>query len=233
MASTKISAMSAATNLTGAVVPIVQEGANKKASESLFLKTSGAHTLGAAVTAAYNGHSFQFTGATANSYALFSDLEIDFQAHDTAEGGKTSEIYITPEEIDILAEDRLFIGVFTGGNPNFQGAVYNDDYSSDYVNRSLVDKEYVDTAVSDVRLKENIVDVDSSLAKINSLRPVEFDMKKDGEHKAGFIAQELREVFPDMIVEGEYLKIKKDQLIPYMVKAIQELSKEIELLKNA
>jgi hypothetical protein len=36
MASTKISAMSAATNLTDAVIPIVQGGTNKKAASTLF-----------------------------------------------------------------------------------------------------------------------------------------------------------------------------------------------------
>jgi len=38
MASTKISAMTAATDLTGAVVPIVQGGVNKKADVNLFVQ---------------------------------------------------------------------------------------------------------------------------------------------------------------------------------------------------
>jgi hypothetical protein len=57
-------------------------------------------------------------------------------------------------------------------------------------------------------------------------------MISDNEYKAGFIAQELQKVFPDMIVEEEYLKIKRDQLIPYLVKAVQELAQEINQLKQ-
>jgi hypothetical protein len=278
--STKISEMTAATDLTDAVIPIVQDGVNKKASENLVWKTSGATYLqgNAIVQDAINAIDIN----SASGINLYSQLN----AYDTAanllmqisedtEDLSTQLVvqtainaYNYTANYDATTNSSISASVGNNTNPiasafcgveydtkslssrikiennvpsyiiatnnitDFKGIQYAQDYSANYDNRSLADKEYVDTAVSDERLKENIVDVDSSLAKINSLRPVEFDMKKDGEHRAGFIAQELREVFPDMIVEGEYLKIKKDQLIPYMVKAIQELSKEVELLKS-
>jgi trimeric autotransporter adhesin len=61
------------------------------------------------------------------------------------------------------------------------------------------------TAYSDKRLKENIVDLPSQLSNIMALRPVEFDFKgyKNGEgHQLGFIAQEVQEIYPDLVGEG-------------------------------
>ena len=50
---------------------------------------------------------------------------------------------------------------------------------------------------------------------------------------AGFIAQEMQDVYPDLVKEGEdgYLMLSQVGLIPYMVKTIQEQQEEIESLK--
>ena len=61
------------------------------------------------------------------------------------------------------------------------------------------------TAYSDRRLKENITDLPSQLDNIMALRPVEFDYigYKNGEgHQLGFIAQEVQEIYPDLVGEG-------------------------------
>jgi trimeric autotransporter adhesin len=61
------------------------------------------------------------------------------------------------------------------------------------------------TAYSDKRLKENIVDLPSQLSNIMALRPVEFDFKgyENGKgHQLGFIAQEVQEIYPDLVSEG-------------------------------
>jgi trimeric autotransporter adhesin len=82
------------------------------------------------------------------------------------------------------------------------------------------------TANSDIRLKENIVDLSPQLANIMALRPVEFDYKLEKAHQIGFIAQEVREIYPDLIGETKdgYLTLgglsKNDARL---IKAIQEL----------
>jgi hypothetical protein len=82
------------------------------------------------------------------------------------------------------------------------------------------------TANSDIRLKENIVDLAPQLANIMALRPVEFDYKLEKAHQIGFIAQEVREIYPDLIGETKdgYLTLgglsKNDSRL---IKAIQEL----------
>ena len=96
------------------------------------------------------------------------------------------------------------------------------------------------TTISDQRLKENIRDLDDGLEKVLALKPRKFDWKENkGENiknARGFIAQELELVFPDMISnwtdeppEGEEpYKAVNANLIPTLVKAIQEQQTQIE-----
>lgn len=99
------------------------------------------------------------------------------------------------------------------------------------------------TGISDVRLKENIRDLDDGLASIMALKPRKFDWKagkgKDIKDDRGFIAQEFEQVFPDMIDEWsdpapegeEPYKAVNANLIPTLVKAIQELKAEFDAYK--
>ena len=90
------------------------------------------------------------------------------------------------------------------------------------------------TAISDQRLKENVRDIDTGLGAIMALKPRRFDWKagkgQDKKNATGFIAQEFGEVFPASISTfkagekdaNEYLTINHEELIPSLVKAIQE-----------
>ena len=99
------------------------------------------------------------------------------------------------------------------------------------------------TAISDQRLKENIRDLDEGLATVMALKPRKFDWKEGKgqniKNARGFIAQEFETVLPDMIEEWrdpapegeEAYKAINANLIPVLVKAIQELSTQITELK--
>jgi hypothetical protein len=100
------------------------------------------------------------------------------------------------------------------------------------------------SAISDQRLKENVRDIDAGLPEIMALKPRKFDWKpgqgRDKKDDRGWIAQEFEQVFPDMIAEwkdpapeGEepYKAVNAD-LIPVLVKAIQEQQAQIEDLKT-
>jgi hypothetical protein len=90
--------------------------------------------------------------------------------------------------------------------------------------------------ISDARLKENIVDATPKLDKVNQLRVVNFNLKSDPELKQiGFIAQEIEEIFPGLVQEGNedgeggYFKsVKTTVLVPILVKAIQEQQEIIQ-----
>jgi hypothetical protein len=99
------------------------------------------------------------------------------------------------------------------------------------------------TAISDQRLKENVRDLDDGLNAVMALKPRKFDWKegkgKDIKGDRGWIAQEFEQVFPDMVgtwldepPEGEepYKAVGAD-LIPVLVKALQEQQQMIETLQ--
>ena len=97
-------------------------------------------------------------------------------------------------------------------------------------------------ALSDIREKENVKTIKSSLDKISKLNPVEFDWKKTGEHiNAGFIAQEVEEIFPEYVVENTSNEGEEERkgltggmtsgIVAHLVKAIQELKADNDSLK--
>jgi hypothetical protein len=100
------------------------------------------------------------------------------------------------------------------------------------------------SAISDQRFKENVQDIDVGLNAVMALKPRKFDWKagkgKDIKGDRGFIAQEFEQVFPDLIdewkdpaPEGEepYKSVRQD-LIPVLVKAIQELTARVAQLES-
>jgi hypothetical protein len=138
----------------------------------------------------------------------------------------------------------LFTSVPTGENTYYLRDITNSLYRFYVTSGGTINATNTAiSAISDVRLKENIVDLEIGLDAIMALRPRKFDWKKesgnDGKNVRGFIAQEFEQIFPDLIdesinppPEGEepYKQIRQD-LIPILVKAIQELSKELNDLK--
>jgi hypothetical protein len=92
------------------------------------------------------------------------------------------------------------------------------------------------TATSDERLKENISDSDNAIEKVLQIKVRKYEWKDtDIKEDFGFVAQELYEVLPQYVSEGyEDINwgVAKAELVPLLVKAIQELKLEIDSLKN-
>ena len=100
------------------------------------------------------------------------------------------------------------------------------------------------TVVSDARDKTEIEAIDKGLDFVNQLNPVSYKFRKDrdteetnGKKRYGFLAQEVLEVegVDNVIVDTEdadKLKMTNEELIPVLVKAIQDLKAEVETLKS-
>jgi len=93
--------------------------------------------------------------------------------------------------------------------------------------------------LSDERLKENIVDLETGLTEVMALQPRRFDWKNgDAQNVAGFIAQEVESVLPELV--GDYKheelddckSLKMGDIVPTLVKAIQEQQTIIDDLKT-
>jgi len=94
---------------------------------------------------------------------------------------------------------------------------------------------------SDYRLKEDVTDIQDSISKVQSLKPVNFAWKVDGTRVDGFLAHEAQEVVPEAVTgtkdavdedgQPEYQGIDQSKLVPLLTKALQESLTEIETLK--
>lgn len=97
-------------------------------------------------------------------------------------------------------------------------------------------------AGSDIRWKQNIVPLQSSLDKVMQLKPVNFDWRANefpdlhfsNGTQIGFIAQDVEKVIPEVVTTDNngYKGISYERITPVLTGAIQELKKENEQLKK-
>ena len=89
---------------------------------------------------------------------------------------------------------------------------------------------------SDLRMKENISDVENGLDMVLKMKPKHFDYIDGVKDNIGFIAQDIQEIIPQAVSISEestgMLALKTDFIIPHLVKAIQEQQAQIEELKE-
>ena len=100
----------------------------------------------------------------------------------------------------------------------------------------------VKSSVSDKRFKTNIKPTKvKAVDLLNKIEMVEFNWKKDNKfEKIGAIAQQVQSVEETLVVKdmdskqshSDYLRISYYETIPYLIKAVQELSEQNKELKN-
>lgn len=95
---------------------------------------------------------------------------------------------------------------------------------------------------SDARLKTNIEVLPDALSRLKRLRGVSFDWVESfhadnpgfPSHDVGVIAQEVREVLPEVVAEkiDGTLGVRYEKLVPLLIEAIKELSEKIDRLES-
>ena len=85
---------------------------------------------------------------------------------------------------------------------------------------------------SDARLKSNIVSLGSTLPKLLQIDGKSYEVK--GKQKIGVLAQEIQEVFPELVSEddNEMLAVNYQGLVPVLINALKEQQGEINRLKD-
>jgi len=95
-------------------------------------------------------------------------------------------------------------------------------------------------SISDIKLKENIVDATPKLNKLCEVQVRNFNIIGDEQKQLGVVAQELEQIFPSMIEEspdkdidgndlGTTTKlVKYSVFVPMLIKAVQELNAKVE-----
>ena len=84
---------------------------------------------------------------------------------------------------------------------------------------------------SDERLKSNIVSLGSTLSKLLLIDGKSYEMK--GKQKIGVLAQEIQEVFPELVSEddNEMLAVNYQGLLPVLINALKEQDEKINRLE--
>ena len=187
---------------------------------------SGGHlsvsSRGAFAWQAYNFHSFENNSANEPVAVFYQTGSANYGINvllDTDHNNTTS---------------RFFMGA---------GASGSNERIKIYSNGNIQNSNNSYGQLSDINLKENIVDATSKLDEINQVRIVNFNYIGDVDEETntpnkqiGVVAQELEQIFPGMVYEcGDTevptKSVKYSVFVPMLIKAIQELKADNDSLR--
>ena len=144
----------------------------------------------------------------------------------TANIGRDSNDYIS-------FTDNTQMDIHINGNNEFRFEADGDFHADGNV------VAYSTSISSDINLKDNIQVIPNALDKIDLLRGVTFDWKRDGKKSAGIIAQEVLKILPEAVQEVQgfkntkkHLAVNYNALTSILIEAVKELKTEIYNLKN-
>jgi hypothetical protein len=111
------------------------------------------------------------------------------------------------------------------------------DFTAGTINCSNLTATFSVTAAdinstSDINLKTNIQTVENALDTVSQLRGVSFDWKENGKGSYGVIAQELEEILPELVKNGDVKSVNYNGIVGVLIEAIKDLKREIEELKK-
>ena len=216
-------------NNTAAVTTTASGGA----SIAQNLAVTGTSTLTGAVTAA--------AGLTVDNLTIVNGgNEIDVSSGDLyldVEG----DIILDANGADInLYDDGTQFGKITNASTNisfYSGSTLNTTmdganitFAGTVASGAITSSGDV-TAFSDMNLKTDIRPIDNPLSKVCDLRGVYFT--KDGEAGTGVIAQEVENILPEVVKDGEYKSVAYGNMVGILIEAIKELKAEVEKLKES
>ena len=156
------------------------------------------------------------------------------------------------DDLGLWVPEANTIGFTTNNDDSFRMAsgVFYSGYD-DVVDLGKSDKRWDDIyatngtiQTSDSRLKESISDSALGLNFLNELRPVQFKFKDKTRRHYGLLAQEVEQVLSDsgisttdfapLIHDGDSDRygMRYSEFTSILIKAIQELNKEVEELKK-
>ena len=185
-----------------------------------------------AATSSYN-YGVAIDGAT-----IYNNVTYNYGVFAKQNGGNCAAIYGTTNSTSLQTGITGCYAGYFNGNIAVTGTING-----------------VSISPSDYQLEENIEPLSSSpLVAINTMNVVEFNYKQRQIETAegpvdmypedspilthrhyGLIAQELKEIYPDLVIEGEdgYLAVNYVEIIPLLIQSIQELSAKLEAAEKS
>ena len=87
-------------------------------------------------------------------------------------------------------------------------------------------------STSDTTVKENIQVIEDPLASIIRIDGVTFTWKDSGKNSAGVTAQNLEEVLPNLVSNGDLKSVNYNGLVGYLIEAVKSQQEQIDELKS-
>ena len=122
----------------------------------------------------------------------------------------------------IIFSGSTIAATFSGANVTFAGTLASGAITS----------SGDVTAFSDMRIKHDIETIEGALAKVSDMRGVYFK-RNNGEAGTGVIAQEIENILPEVVKDGEYKSVAYGNMVGILIEAIKELKAEVEKLKES
>ena len=140
---------------------------------------------------------------------------------------------VTSEQYTYSTENTAFVignGTGAGDKSDAFKVMFNGDTT---ISNDLTVSGDVNIS-SDARLKSNIVSLGSTLSKLLLIDGKSYTMNKSGEEKIGILAQDIQEVFPELVSkdDNEMLSVNYQGLVPVLINAIKEQEDKISRLEN-
>lgn len=145
----------------------------------------------------------------------------------------------TPSVVSFWSKDENNNIFYEYGNvgigtslPNYLLTVNGNGYFNG--NLTIIDAVTANdfNSLSDKNLKKNIRPIDNSLEKLASINGVSFDWKHTQESSMGVIAQEVEQIFPELVNTAEYKSVNYNGLIGVLIEAVKELKEEVNELRG-
>jgi trimeric autotransporter adhesin len=219
---------------------------NNGASGPTTLSTSGTQ-FGINATSGFAGNFFDFRingGASlasiGNSGAITLAAGVIASGSVQAGAGQTFKFGTTRDIIGNNGADQtLTITGSAGGNIGVASSAAAQSGTLCIGSTGIVTYDPSSTCLVSSRFfKHDINAVDNGLNIIRALKPVSFVYNDDAneEQRYGLIAEDVEKVAPRLVIEGADgapLQVKYLELIPLLIKTVQEQQSEIESLKQA
>ena len=87
-------------------------------------------------------------------------------------------------------------------------------------------------STSDIRLKDNIQVIEDPLAKLVQIEGVSFNWKENNKPALGVIADQVQEILPELVTDGNPKTVNYNGLIGLLIEAVKEQQIQIDELKS-
>lgn len=180
------------------------------------------------------GFGFLRGGGRFSSIALgaapFGALPYPYETMQLAEGTNLRVAFGTAERMVLTSDGRLQMSTNHG---DCRSGWFCNGYFWDMSAASILYSGL--SQRSDARLKRDIAPIAGGLDTVRALRPVTFTWRDPSMpgRQHGFIAQEVREVLPDLVAENGdgMLSVDTQELLPILMQAVKELDAQNAILR--